>query len=302
MSFLTVFIPSLVLTAVIGAFLPLTWRAVRTPWAFAAFWGIALFVHLAWLAVPRLGAFAPLARWLAIMWLGSMLSALMLLIPFASLNAFLRRRKLETMSARLPTIYVSCFLLAGLTLSFTSTAGFVVREESVRIAGLPADLDGFRIANLGDVHIGRFIDAKELGRGIKTINDQKVDLLVVTGDLVDDASQIESSMQVLEQRSRQRGNDSGAVSSPGLFPIRRCARRPIDARQPYAWCTTKAVRPPSDRRVPLSARTVSARGLLSRCLSRFWPLASPAICSSAGDRDCYAPQRTKAVETEPFRP
>ena len=199
MSFLTVFTPSLVLTAVIGAFLPLTWRVARTPRAFAVFWGIALFVHLAWLAVPRLGAFAPFARWLAIMWLGSVLSAVMLLIPFALVNAFARRRKLESMSAYLPTTYVSCFLLAGLILSFTSTASFVVREETVRIAGLPADLNGFRIANLGDVHIGRFIDAKELSRGIKTINDQKVDLLVVTGDLIDDASQIENSMQVLEQ-------------------------------------------------------------------------------------------------------
>jgi predicted MPP superfamily phosphohydrolase len=74
-----------------------------------------------------------------------------------------------------------------------------VRQEDIRVAGLPPGLDGFRIANLGDVHIGRFIDVKELGRGIKAINDQKVDLLVVTGDLVDDVTQLESSMQVLER-------------------------------------------------------------------------------------------------------
>jgi predicted MPP superfamily phosphohydrolase len=199
MSFLTVFIPSLVLTSIIGAFLPLAWRAARAPRAQKTYWGFALVVHLAWVAIPQLGPLAPAARWLAIMWLGSMLAALMLLIPFALLTALANRNRLKAVSAYLPIAYVSSFLVAGFSLSLTSTASFVVRQEDVRVAGLPAGLDGFRIANLGDVHIGRFIDAKELGRGIKTINDQKVDLLVVTGDLVDDAIQIESSMQVLEQ-------------------------------------------------------------------------------------------------------
>jgi uncharacterized protein len=199
MSFLTVFIPSLVMTAIIGAFLPLTWRVARKSWALSAYWGIALIVHVGWLAVPHLGAVAPFARWLAIMWFGSMLSALALLIPFALLTTLLERHSLKSVSIYLPAAYLSCLLLAGLILSVTSTADFVVRQETVHIPGLPADLDGFRIANLGDVHIGRFIDTKELSRGINTINQQKVDLLVVTGDLVDDITQLESAMRVLEQ-------------------------------------------------------------------------------------------------------
>jgi uncharacterized protein len=199
MSFLAVFIPSLAFTAIIGAFLLLTWRVTRTRSAIAAFFGFALFVHLAWAAVPQLGSFAPFARWLAIMWLGSMLAALMLLIPFAVLTVFSNRRGFKPASAHLAITYVSCFLVAGIILGFTSTASFVVRLVDVRVPGLPAGLDGFRIANLGDVHIGRFIDTKELSRGIKTINDQKVDLLVVTGDLVDDVRQLGNSMRVLEQ-------------------------------------------------------------------------------------------------------
>jgi uncharacterized protein len=199
MSFLPVFIPSLVLTAVIGAFLPLSWRIAGRPRALATFWGIALLVHLAWLAVPQLGPVAPMARWLAIMWLGSMLAAFMLLIPFALLTLISNRYNSKTVSSYLPIAYVSCFLLAGAIVSITSTAPFVVRQEVVHIPGLPAGLDGFRIANLGDVHIGRFIDPKEVRRGIDTINGQTVDLLVITGDLVDDVSQLESSMHVLEQ-------------------------------------------------------------------------------------------------------
>jgi uncharacterized protein len=150
-------------------------------------------------AIPQLGPLAPAGRWLAIMWLGSMLAALMLLIPFALLTALANRNRLKAVSAYLPITYVSSFLVAGFSLSLTSTASFVVRQEDVRVAGLPAGLDGFRIANLGDVHIGRFIDVKELSRGMKTINNQNVDLLVVTGDLVDDVRQFEGAMQVLEQ-------------------------------------------------------------------------------------------------------
>ena len=105
------------------------------------------------------------------------------------------------MSACLPIIYVACSVLAGVILSLTSTATFVVRHEDIRVPGLPSGLDGFRIANLGDVHIGRFIDTKELARGIQSINEQKVDLLVITGDLVDDVTQLESALQVLERRA-----------------------------------------------------------------------------------------------------
>ena len=199
MSFLTVFIPSLILTALIGALLPLASRGGVKRITIAAYCGFALLVHVAWLALPHLGAVAPFARWLAIMWIGSMLAALVLLIPFAVLTAVSVQFKLKTVLACLPMTYGACFLAAGMILSVTSTAGFVVRQEDIRIPGLPAGLDGFRIANLGDVHIGRFIDAEELGRGIAAINDQRVDLLVITGDLVDDVGQLERSMQVLER-------------------------------------------------------------------------------------------------------
>jgi len=199
--FLVVFGPSVVMTAVVGAFMPLTWKTVQNSHALTAFWGCALFVHVGWLFVPQLGDLAPIARWLAIMWLGGMLAAMVLLIPFALLTILAGWQKLKFISAYLPAAYAGCFILSGITLAFTSTADFVVRQEDIRIPGLPAGIDGFRIANLGDVHIGRFIDPKELLRGIEAINDQHVDLIAVTGDLVDDVTQLEDTMRVLELSS-----------------------------------------------------------------------------------------------------
>ena len=84
--FLVVFGPSVLMTAVVGAFMPLTWKTAQNSYALTAFWGCALFVHVGWLFVPQLGDLAPIARWLAIMWLGGMLAALVLLIPFALLT------------------------------------------------------------------------------------------------------------------------------------------------------------------------------------------------------------------------
>jgi len=198
MSFLFVFASSVVMTVIVGGFMPLTWKAARYPRALAAFWGIALLVHVGWFLVPQLGGFAPVARWIAIMWLGGMLAAMVLLIPFTLLTVFSSRQKLSSISAYLPAAYAGCFALSGIILASTSTASFVVRQEDIRIPGLPAALDGFRIANLGDVHIGRFIDAKELRRGIEAINERHVDLIAVTGDLVDDVNQLEDTMRVLE--------------------------------------------------------------------------------------------------------
>jgi predicted MPP superfamily phosphohydrolase len=199
MSFLTVFIPSIVFTLIVGAFLPIAWQMARSlRWA-CAFSAVALLIHVAWATIPLLGFLAPIARWLAIMWLGGMLAALVLLIPFAVLTASTHRRAPKTFSNSLPVAYVACFVAAGLVVSVTSTAGFVVRQEDIRIPGLPAGLDGFRIANLGDVHIGRFIDPKELARGIDAVNSQNVDLLVITGDLVDDVTQFESAMQEIDR-------------------------------------------------------------------------------------------------------
>lgn len=199
MSFLVVFIPSIVLSVIVGAFLPIAWERARNVRWLCAFFGFSLLVHLAWAFIPQLGFLAPAARWIAIVWFAGMLAALTLLIPFAMLTLLAIRRKSHVLSTYLPVGYVACFLSAGVVLSVTSTAPFVVRQEEIRIPGLPAGLDGFRIANLGDVHIGRFIDAKELARGINAVNKQKVDLLVITGDLVDDAAQFESAMQAIDQ-------------------------------------------------------------------------------------------------------
>ncbi len=73
-----------------------------------------------------------------------------------------------------------------------SLVGFVnarrtarVVEVEVPIAGLPAGLHGFSIAQLSDIHVGPTIKGRYLQAIVDKVNRLNVDMVAVTGDLVD---------------------------------------------------------------------------------------------------------------------
>jgi hypothetical protein len=63
------------------------------------------------------------------------------------------------------------------------TAGVV--HVDVPIAGLPSGLDGFRIAQISDIHIGPTIREGYLRRIVDAVNSLEADMVAITGDLVD---------------------------------------------------------------------------------------------------------------------
>ncbi len=60
-----------------------------------------------------------------------------------------------------------------------------VRRVEVPIAGLPARLAGFTIAQLSDLHVGPTIRAGYIGRIVDQVNRLGADMIAITGDLVD---------------------------------------------------------------------------------------------------------------------
>ena len=60
-----------------------------------------------------------------------------------------------------------------------------VRRVDVPIAGLPAPLHGFSIAQISDVHVGATIKREYLDGIVDAVNALEADMIAVTGDLVD---------------------------------------------------------------------------------------------------------------------
>jgi len=56
--------------------------------------------------------------------------------------------------------------------------------KRIRLARLPQAFDGFRIAQLSDIHIGPFMSEHEISRYVRMANSLKPDLTVLTGDFV----------------------------------------------------------------------------------------------------------------------
>ena len=59
-----------------------------------------------------------------------------------------------------------------------------VRKVKVKIAGLPAAFRGYKIVQISDVHSGSFFHPEKLEKAIALINEQDADLVLFTGDMV----------------------------------------------------------------------------------------------------------------------
>jgi len=80
--------------------------------------------------------------------------------------------------------------LAGLPLGAAGYGVLIERldlrpvEVELPVEGLPEDLDGLRIAQITDIHLGPFFGEEDLRRAVEMANHWRPHLAVVTGDLV----------------------------------------------------------------------------------------------------------------------
>ncbi|HZR80166.1 MAG TPA: metallophosphoesterase [Candidatus Binatia bacterium] len=78
-------------------------------------------------------------------------------------------------------------LAAGGTAIASGLRHPALRRVTVRLDRWPAGLDGFRIAQISDVHIGAILDRRFAEHVVERVNALDADLIAVTGDLVDGA-------------------------------------------------------------------------------------------------------------------
>lgn len=80
---------------------------------------------------------------------------------------------------------ITLFLLGAL-LGYLGSRRLRVRRLVVRHPALPAALDGLRIVQLSDLHIGPHTSRRFLERVRRAVEEARPDLIAVTGDLIDD--------------------------------------------------------------------------------------------------------------------
>ena len=75
-------------------------------------------------------------------------------------------------------------VLAGGYGAFIERGAISACPVDLQIKGLPRDLDGLRLSQLTDIHLGPFLGVKELRRAVDIANEFQPHLALVTGDLV----------------------------------------------------------------------------------------------------------------------
>ena len=128
--------------------------------------------------------------------------ALLPILAVALLVRVVRRRRHNSNSAPADTVggltrrqFLGVALTAApplLDLSLATIAmrqldRFRVRRFILPIAGLPSDLHGLTIAQVSDMHVGRFTSGPVLLEMVRVVNEFRADLILLTGDLINDA-------------------------------------------------------------------------------------------------------------------
>ena len=64
------------------------------------------------------------------------------------------------------------------------TEDFEITDLPLEIPGLDAEFEGYRIVQISDLHLGHWLSPERLDGVVQLVNQQKPDLVVMTGDYV----------------------------------------------------------------------------------------------------------------------
>lgn len=76
-------------------------------------------------------------------------------------------------------------------------------HHTLEVPTFPAGLEQLKVAQISDTHIGTFFSLEQLDGILTRLEGEKADLLVITGDLIDDLKFLESTVQRLSQAAKR---------------------------------------------------------------------------------------------------
>ncbi len=217
--FLFVYVPPAVLLAAQCFWFARTWRAARSrrsgraKLVLSTAWGIALAVVLAGIADLLLGIASRLpspgiTTWLPILvgtWLFSSGFGFLLVLFMAAVGRIASVLRALSSRGRVPResdasaqpdlfrrrlVKGSAYLLGaapfvgGVYGLAEERLDYKTYRLDIPIPRLPAALDGFRIVQLSDIHMGHYLPVRELRRVVDVANVLRADLVAITGDFI----------------------------------------------------------------------------------------------------------------------
>lgn len=96
-----------------------------------------------------------------------------------------RRKVLKQIGVVVAAVPFTSFLYGV----FKGKYDYRVHKLTLKFPDLPAAFDGFRIAQISDVHSGSFDNTEAVKKGINTIQQQHADLILFTGDMINNLAE-----------------------------------------------------------------------------------------------------------------
>ena len=102
------------------------------------------------------------------------------------------------------------------------------RDFTIPIAGLPAEMEGFTIAHVSDLHSGLFVGERRLKIITDATNDLKADMIALTGDLINrEMTEFPAALAAIQRMKAPLGvfvceGNHDVIPGPGLV-VNACA-------------------------------------------------------------------------------
>lgn len=97
-------------------------------------------------------------------------------------------------------------LFGSLLYGFSNKYNYQVKRLKLSYDNLPASFKGLKIIHISDIHSGSFTNKKAVEHGVEKILNEKADIILFTGDLVNDrATEMEEYMDVFSRLKAPMG-------------------------------------------------------------------------------------------------
>ncbi len=116
-------------------------------------------------------------------------------------------------------------LFSSLIYGFTNKYNYEIKRIKLAYANLPAAFKGLKIVHISDIHSGSLLDIKAVEIGVEKILKEKADLILFTGDLVNDKA---TEMELLQDVFARLKAPMGVYSTLGNHDYGDYVQWPIE--------------------------------------------------------------------------